>query len=183
MSSTNEEVSRRQRFEELYADTRIGILGYLVRRVSSPSDAADLLAQTYLTVWQRMDVVPSDGTARMWLYGVARRVLANHRRHEKVERTLAHALRADLTVALTQIEASSDSPYSEMIGQSLDTLGADDREVIELSAWEQLTPTEIACVIGMSPNAVRVRLHRARNALRSELTKAGFPQAGQRGCA
>lgn len=73
MSPTNDEVTpQRQGFERLYEETRVGILGYLLRRVGSAPNAADLLAETYLIAWRKIDTVPNDETARLWLYGVAR---------------------------------------------------------------------------------------------------------------
>ena len=68
------------RFRELFDSHFRELLGYALRRVGSPEDAADVVAETMLVAWRRIDEVPADGTARLWLYGVARRVLANHRR-------------------------------------------------------------------------------------------------------
>src|SRR6185369_10842354 len=80
------------RFEALYAATREPILAYLLRRVDWPEDAADLLADVYLVAWRRIDEVPRGDGARMWLYGVARRQLANHRRGDRRRTALASAL-------------------------------------------------------------------------------------------
>jgi DNA-directed RNA polymerase specialized sigma24 family protein len=74
---------RRHRFEELYAANCGPILGYVLRRTDNPHDAADVIAETFLTAWRRLDAVPPGDEARLWLYGVARRVLANYRRGER----------------------------------------------------------------------------------------------------
>jgi RNA polymerase sigma-70 factor (ECF subfamily) len=177
MRTTRDEPSRRQRFEQLYSETRVSILGYLLRRVSDPTDAADLLAETYLVAWRKLDDVAKDDEARLWLYGVARRIASHHHRHERVEHGLAEALRADLGRQSAVMRTDRDVPFGDMISASLDRLKPSDREIIELSAWEQLTPAEIAAVIGMKSGAVRVRLHRIRNALRTELINAGYPRA------
>jgi RNA polymerase sigma factor (sigma-70 family) len=180
MKSTRDDPSRRERFERLYVATRVAMLGYLIRRVSDPTDAGDLLAETYLVAWRKLDDIAKDEEVRLWLYGVARRVASHHHRHERVERGLAEALRADLTRESAVLRADPDVPFGEMICASLDRLKPIDREIIELSAWEQLTPTEIAAVIGMKPGAVRVRLHRIRTAMRTELVNAGYPRADPR---
>jgi len=86
-------------------------------------------------------------------------------------------LRADLGRQSAVMRTDRDVPFGDMISASLDRLKPSDREIIELSAWEQLTPAEIAAVIGMKSGAVRVRLHRIRNALRTELINAGYPRA------
>ena len=177
MNSTGGAASRRERFEQLYAETRVSILGYLMRRVSSPADAADLLAETYLIAWRKLDDVARDEEARLWLYGVARRIASHHHRHERVERGLAEALRAELGREAPVMRADRNMPFGDVISASLDRLKPSDREIIELSAWEQLTPAEIAAVIGMKSGAVRVRLHRIRTAIRTELINAGYPGA------
>jgi DNA-directed RNA polymerase specialized sigma24 family protein len=87
---------RQHRFEELYAANCGPILGYVLRRTDNPDDAADVIAETFLTAWRRLDAVPPGDEARLWLYGVARRVLANHRRGERRRTVLADRLRAQL---------------------------------------------------------------------------------------
>jgi RNA polymerase sigma factor (sigma-70 family) len=170
----------RRRFEILYAETRLSLLGYFLRRVDSAPDAADLLAETYLIAWRKFDSIPTDETARLWLYGVARRVASHHRRHEKVAQGLAETLRANLSRDAAEIRTDSDMPISDVICASLDRLKSSDREIIELSAWEQLTPIEIANIVGMKPGAVRVRLHRIRTAIRADLIRSGYPQSENR---
>src|SRR5580692_1766293 len=72
------------------------ILCYVPRRTENPDDAADVIAETFLTAWRRLDAVPPGDEARLWLYGVARRVLANYRRGERRRAVLADRLRAEL---------------------------------------------------------------------------------------
>jgi RNA polymerase sigma factor (sigma-70 family) len=167
----------RRRFEILYAETRLGLLGYFLRRVDCAPDAADLLSETYLIAWRKIDSIPNDGTARLWLYGVARRVASNHHRHENVAQGLAETLRADLSREAAAMFTESDMPLGEVIYSSLDRLKPSDREIIELSAWEQLTPIEIAIIVGMKPGTVRVRLHRIRIAIRADLIRSGYPRS------
>ena len=77
---------RQRRFEEVYLAHRGSILGYVLRRTDNPDDAADVIAETFLTAWRRLEDVPRDAEARLWLYGVARRVLANHHRGVRGDR-------------------------------------------------------------------------------------------------
>jgi DNA-directed RNA polymerase specialized sigma24 family protein len=60
---------RGRRFEELYAAHHVPLLGYALRRTDSTDDAADVLAETFLTAWRRIDEIPPDPQARLWLYG------------------------------------------------------------------------------------------------------------------
>jgi DNA-directed RNA polymerase specialized sigma24 family protein len=55
------EVQQRSRFEEIYQDNRGPVLAYLLRRTSNPDDAADVLTDTFLTVWRRLGDVPPGG--------------------------------------------------------------------------------------------------------------------------
>lgn len=64
-------------FAEVYAATYKPLLGYALRRCDSPEDAADVVAETFTIAWRRATDMPAGPQARLWLYGVARRVLAN----------------------------------------------------------------------------------------------------------
>jgi hypothetical protein len=58
--------ARQVRFEAVYAANHVPILGYALRRTTSPDDAADILAETFLTAWRRLDELPSGEEARLW---------------------------------------------------------------------------------------------------------------------
>ncbi|GAB3435443.1 hypothetical protein GCM10027517_04600 [Phycicoccus ginsengisoli] len=88
--------SPEERFSALFERTHPALLGYAVRRVADPADAADVVAETYLVAWRRLDDVPGGDEARPWLFGVARRVLANHYRGERRRHALADRLRDSL---------------------------------------------------------------------------------------
>jgi RNA polymerase sigma factor (sigma-70 family) len=162
---------RKARFEAIYAATFHRILGFAVRRCDSPEDAADVVAETFAIAWRRMDVLPTGDQARLWLYGVARNVLANHRRQAARRHDLSVALAAEVT-SLYQRSAEECAEFGA-IGQVLRGLPDDDRELLSLVAWEGLDHGEIAKVLGCSRNAVRIRLHRARRRLVRELVTAG----------
>lgn len=163
------ETERRLRFERLYAEHHAQVLGYAVRRLDSPDAVADVFAETFLVAWRRLDHVPEGDGARLWLFAVARRVLANHRRGEQRRMLLADRLRDELATAL----ASEPAPAADSTAATaLRSLGDTDRELLALSGWEGLDPGEIATVIGCSRNAARIRLHRARRRLRSALAVA-----------
>jgi RNA polymerase sigma-70 factor (ECF subfamily) len=158
-------------FRRLYMEHGREILAYALRRAGSPEDAADVAAETFLVAWRRLEDVPPDPQARLWLYGVARRALANQRRGERRRERLGERLRADLPAAL----AEPDEPPGPDVLAALDRLGPEDREVLRLSAWEELSPSEVATVLGISAIAARSRLHRARRRLRRALGKEDGP--------
>ncbi|MEV7908225.1 RNA polymerase sigma factor, partial [Streptomyces anulatus] len=84
------------RFETVYRETYGQITAYAARRCDSPQDAADVVAETFTVAWRRMDELPSGEEATLWLYGVARRVLANHRRGEVRRQARSVELDAEL---------------------------------------------------------------------------------------
>ncbi|MEO8967249.1 MAG: sigma-70 family RNA polymerase sigma factor [Solirubrobacteraceae bacterium] len=159
-------LSDRARFEALYASCQKAIFGYVLRRVTRPEDGADVIAETFLVAWRRLDEVPDGEEACLWLYGVARRALANQRRGEQRRTALAERLRAELVTAPAVYEA--ESRLGEIVG-ALASLTESERELLRLEGWEGLDAGQIATVLGISQNAVRIRLHRARKRLAREL--------------
>jgi RNA polymerase sigma-70 factor (ECF subfamily) len=159
-------VTDRERFQALHAALGEQLLRYFLRRSVGPSDAADLAAETYLTLWRRIDRLPEDEDgARAWAFGVARGVLLNHSRGVRRRLALADRLRD----ALLQEEGAIADNRS-ILGDALGSLSEDDRELIILIAWDGLNPAQAAAVLGIEPGAARVRLHRARKRLRAAMS-------------
>lgn len=163
-----------ERFARLFAETERDLLAYAIRRLPRAEDAADVVAETFLTAWRRLDYVPEGEHARLWLYGVARRILANHRRGQQRRVRLADRLRAELSTGLSAVGAEED-PRAPAVRAALVRLDEEDREILRLTSWEELTPAEIARVLQVPAVTVRSRLHRARKRLRAELTPEQCP--------
>jgi RNA polymerase sigma-70 factor (ECF subfamily) len=152
-------------FARLYAEHWDSVLSYALRRASGPEDAADVVADTFLVAWRRAADVPAGSQARAWLYGVARRVLANQRRGGRRRDALVERLRNDLVAEIF----SEQAPVGETaVMEALGRMREEDREVLLLAGWEQLEPAEIAVALGISAVAARSRLHRARRRFRRE---------------
>jgi len=161
--------ARRRRFESLYGEHRASVLGYILRRTDTADDAADVLAETFLVAWRRLDDAPAEDLSRSWLYGVARRVLANHRRGERRRTQLAERLRDELSGRIVFGQGAGEgSP----VAAAFRSLSDDERELLALDGWEGLDAGEIAVVLGCSRNAARIRLHRARRRLRAAIAIA-----------
>ncbi|SEG93070.1 RNA polymerase sigma-70 factor, ECF subfamily [Nonomuraea solani] len=159
------------RFEEIYASSYRPLLGYALRRCPDPDDAADVVAETFLVAWRRVTEVPEGDEARLWLFGVARKVLANQRRGERRHEQRTAALREQL--AASPLVARPPGDDLSQMGRVFRALPEDDRELLALVAWERLDPGQIAKVLGISRNAVRVRLYRARRRFARGLAEAG----------
>ena len=156
-----------RRFTHLVQATGSRILSYLTRRVDPPCDAADLLADTLTAAWRRIaDLLDDDDQAMAWLFGIARGVLANHRRGQARRAALADRLRARLA---DRPAAADPSGEVAVIRDALNRLPDPDRELITLTAWDGLSADEVAAVLGITPAAVRQRLLRARRRLRAAL--------------
>lgn len=154
-------------FQRLYAAQFDPVLGYALRRVGTPADAADVVAETFLVAWRRRAEVPQGEAARLWLYGVARRVLANQRRGDLRRSALGGRLRSELPSVVPGHEAAVAAATD--VARAVAQLGDADREVLELTAWEGLDSVEVADVLGITSVAARARLSRARNRLRGLL--------------
>lgn len=152
------------RFRKLYAEHRDEILAYALRRVADPEDAADVLAETFLVAWRRLDDLPPRSQVRFWLIGVARRALANQRRGDNRRSKLVERLRSELAVDLSRFWV--ETPEDGEVLAALATLDPADQELLRLNAWEGLGPSEATRVLGISSIAARSRLHRARRRLR-----------------
>lgn len=157
-------VSLEDSFRDLFGRHYGAVFGYAARRVGR-DDAADVTSEVFAVAWRRIRRVPDEPESLSWLYGVARRVVANHqrsaRRRERLEARATsepeRLIEADPTV----------------IEQVLGALRDGDREVLMLVAWEGLGPQGLANALGCSRNAAVVRLHRARARLTAAWDERG----------
>jgi RNA polymerase sigma-70 factor (ECF subfamily) len=157
--------ARQERFEAIAPALVEPLRRYLARR-TDPATADDVLAETLLVCWRRLDELPDDPLP--WSFGVARNCLANAQRGVRRQERLA------ARIAVVDPPATTAPGLEDDTGDDLDgalaALREEDAELLRLWAWEQLTPAEIAEVLEITPNAASIRLHRAREKLREQLT-------------
>lgn len=164
------EQNPRTRFAALYERHYASLEQYAARRIP-PDDVADVVATTFLTAWRRFDELPEEPLP--WLYGTARRVLANDRRgRARQEALIARA--AEQAVAADPDLADRVCDVAQ-VAEALTLLSEADRELLLLTEWEQLGIAEAAAVLGCSPATARVRLHRARRRLTRHLSDSADP--------
>ena len=150
-----EQGSREERFTALATLVSEPLRRYVGRR-ADPDTAQDILADALVVLWRRLVDVPTDDPLP-WCYAVTRGSLANATRAAYRQWRLVDRL------SLAQSRASSEPVLDDAdVHDALGRLPEQDRELVRLWAWEQLAPHEIAVVLGVTPNAVRIRLHRAR---------------------
>ncbi|PSL38075.1 RNA polymerase sigma-70 factor (ECF subfamily) [Labedella gwakjiensis] len=166
MSPPTTDQDRASRFSALYDDAYLDVLRFVSRR-SPPDVAEDVVHEAFLVAWRRFDDLPSthDG-ARAWLFGVARHCLLNDRRTRDRFQRLGIAI----AEASTTSDSGSDTTDLQLdIARAWRALSPDHQEVLSLATWEALPASEACRVLGISTTAYRVRLHRARTALRRHL--------------
>ena len=156
---------RERRFASVYESVYPDLLQFVQRR-AHPDHAEDVVAETFLVLWRRWEERPRrEEDVRAWLFGTARHLLLNAWRGENRRQALAvriadqenhhagdrdaeHAvLRADLTRAWAMLSATH-------------------QEALALAVLDDLPSAQAAAVLGISPVAFRLRLSRARRALR-----------------
>ena len=136
------------------------VLAYARRRTPQLADAEDAIAETYVVAWRRFTELPTDAQEqRLWLFGVAYRVIANQRRAAGRRLQLTDRLKAAL------MPPSHPSGVLADVTEALATLSDGDQEILRLAAWEELSHAEIGLVLEITPNAAAIRLHRARKRL------------------
>jgi RNA polymerase sigma factor (sigma-70 family) len=159
------EPTREERFELLFRENYPLLRAYALRR-AAPDAAQDVVADTFLVAWRRLEDVPAD--ALPWLYGTARRVLANQRRSAGRSEALAERL-AHATAPAGWREPGEDVADAELLRLAVDRLSDRSREALVLVGWEGLDGARAARAAGCSRATFAVRLHRARAQLAAEL--------------
>ena len=148
------------RIEALFRRHAADVLVYATRRGATKAEAEDVLAETFLIAWRRLEDVPSD--ALPWLLGVARKILANQARSRR--RRAALLARINVFGGLTEAEADpfESSDLSDEVRDALLKLSYTDREALLLVAWEGLTHEEAAQALGLTRKGFSRRVSRAR---------------------
>ncbi|MGY4643888.1 RNA polymerase sigma factor [Cellulomonas sp. URHB0016] len=155
-------------FRSLYESVYPDLLRFVQRR-ARPDHADDVTADAFLVVWRRLDELPPQlGDARAWVFGIARNLLLNDDRGEQRRRALTVRL-ADARTSCS-VDAGTEEVVSRVdLGRAWQRLAPRHQEVLALAAFEQLGAPQAAAVLGISPVAFRLRLSRARRALRLHL--------------
>ena len=150
-------------FEALFETHYWAVRAYVLRRAAS-SVVDDVVAETFLITWRRLDSVGDDPLP--WILGVARRLLANHYRAERRRNALLVRLQSLVGPAVVWEAPAS---MNVQLAVAMSALSAGEREALLLVAWEGLEPGRAAQVAGCSSGAFRARLHRARQRVSNAL--------------
>ncbi|MEV0157013.1 sigma-70 family RNA polymerase sigma factor [Micromonospora sp. NPDC050686] len=167
---------REGRFRALYADAYADVLRFAQRRVH-PSHAEDVVADAFLVAWRRLEEAPTNpDQARAWLFGIARHCLLN------THRGLGRQDHLAVRIAETAPTDPTGEPEDETVVQRLvlaaawRNLSAAEQETLALKVFDDLSSAQAARVLGISAASYRLRLLRARRALRRHLELVERPQ-------
>lgn len=154
-------------YSRLVREHSRALLRYSLRRLSDPTSCEDVVAETFLIAWRRWADLPAPGRELAWLYGIAFRVLSNQRR----SRDRRERLHTRLALERDPQSAGDDGdePDTEPILRAIGALRTSERELLEFVYWERLTYRDIAFIVGVSENAVGIRINRAKRNLRTLL--------------
>ncbi len=160
-----------QEYSDFFRAHLSAVRGYVCTLVVE-SEVDVVVSATFVTAWQKFRAVPLL-SGRAWLFGVARHHVYNQIRSDRRRAVMVDALtdlRPETTVGM--FGADADPTEVGEVLAALADLTNDEREIIQLTVWHELQPTEIAEVLRIAPNTARVRLHRARKHLVAVLAAA-----------
>lgn len=154
-------------FRRMYDEHFAEIRSYCLRRLPT-ADANDAVSEVFLVAWRKRNDIPE--TPLPWLYGVARNVIRNTSRATRRQSRITNRLAAEPTYP----EPGTDVPVvrhedDQAVLDALATLSAQDQEVLRLRAWEGLSASEVATVVGCSLAAAEKRLTRASKRLEAAI--------------
>jgi len=157
---------REQRFREVAELVVEPARRYLLRRTDAAT-ADDVLSETLLVCWRRLDEMPAVAEQIIpWMIVVARNLLANSQRAERRRTRLVGKI-----IALDPPAAAMHDGTVDEVREALTRLRSADAELLRLWAWDGLESPQLATVLGISSNAAAIRLHRAKTRLKDELLK------------
>ncbi|RCG23485.1 sigma-70 family RNA polymerase sigma factor [Sphaerisporangium album] len=156
----------------MYDECRQRVWAYVVSQAGRQV-ADEVVSETFAIAWRRFGDVPDP--ALPWLLVVARNVLRDNIRAEIRRESLADELRA-----WTEEDHAEQVAERLVVLKALASLAPAERELLILVAWQGLSPRDAARVVGCSPAAFRVRLHRARKRLAGAMKSASAVRSPSR---
>ncbi len=158
MNSSNADLARRRRFEELVTVLHMDMYRYAAWLSRDPGIAEDVVQEALLRAWKSLDALRDDGAAKQWLLTIVRRENARYFERKRLETVDID----DLTPAQTGMLAETDNSDLRDMREAIYKLDDDYREPLVLQVLMGHSTKEIAELMGINPGAVLTRLHRAR---------------------
>ncbi|WP_326753865.1 sigma-70 family RNA polymerase sigma factor [Streptomyces hirsutus] len=156
-------------FEKVYRESYRPVQRFLMRRMR-PEAAEDAAAEVFTIAWRRWS--DRRGEALPWLYGIARKVAANHRRADGRAEQLILRVEEAVDRSAPARHASAEEAVLDRVDAlaALNSLSESDREALLLVSWDGLDAADAARVMGRGRAAFAVQLHRARKKVERALS-------------
>ena len=160
-------------FHALYVRHAARIHAQHLRQTRDPDAAHDLTAETFAQAWIVRERFRDEagGSALPWLLGIARNVLLMSVRRGRIERLACERLGLRERLDEPPAAVEPDASWLDGLDELLDELPDGQREALRLRVLEDRDYAGVAQALGTSPQAARVRVHRALRTLRHRLTE------------
>ncbi len=160
-------------FEELYRRYRNRLYDFLVRYTGDPASAQDLFQETFLRVFRDRHRYQPQAAFTTWLFTIARNLFLDSVKRTRTPGTfpgLETAIRAAPDPTPGPLETLEQQEAEVVLRRAIAFLTEENRAILLLSRFGGLRYRQIAEILGISEGAVKVRTHRALQALRQHLT-------------
>lgn len=154
--------------ETLFARHHGEIYAFLVRMLRDPELAADLTQDTFVKAYRAYDALEAPGNARAWLYQIANRVALDELRRRRLVRLLPFTGQSRGSAPSAE-HLAMDARLSGELQRALERIPERQRAALVLAELHELTGLELAAALGVSHDAARALLTRARESLRQAL--------------
>lgn len=145
-------------FEQLLAEHRTAAERYVRFRLSSRSDADDVLQEVYLTAYHRFEQLKNKDAFKAWLISIARTKCTDYFREKAAQLEIPLEDIADQKLSIGRCGLTVQAAVRE----TLDLLGDKDKQILYLFFWKNLPQAEIAKKLNIPVGTVKSRLHTAK---------------------
>ena len=168
---TNSSNNMHPAIEDALIKNRSAFLGFLTRRIGNKDTAEDVLQQFYLRVVRKSSELRTAESVVAWLYAVLRNVLVDHFRKETNRRNRETEYAQMQALVEESCHPEPKDRICDCLMRVIPTLKPEYSDMLRRVDLDEMPPRKVARDLGLTSNNVRVRLYRARNALKHALLK------------
>ena len=156
-----------EQFNDFYRLHRPQVVRYVARRLRSDID--DIVGEAFVTAWRKRDLIPpAKADQIVWLYAIARRIIANKVRWRT---RLDLFNRAQEPLIVTSTNGDSEGLTNLLVHSALRRMRPQDREVLLLVEWDGCTLDEAATILEITSSAAGKRISVARSSFADQYNK------------